>query len=208
MNPNTETFLNCLDKAQAETQPYRHWLLADVLTEETCAGILNLPVEPPDITHYEGTRECNNDTRYYFNPEACARFDVCREVADTFKEGRTIHKLEETCDIDLSKGSLRIEYIQDTEGFWLEPHTDIREKLFTMLIYLSQEPELADAGTDIFDQELNHVKTAPFKPNHGLIFIPGKDTWHGFIKRPIRGVRRGLIVNYVTDEWRERWQLA
>ena len=77
-----------------------------------------------------------------------------------------------------------------------------------MLIYLSKEPELADAGTDMFDQQLKYVKTVPFKPNHGLIFIPGKDTWHGFIKRPIRGVRRELIVHYVSDAWRDRWQLA
>ena len=52
------------------------------------------------------------------------------------------------------------------------------------------------------------MKTAPFEPNHGLIFIPGADTWHGFLKRPIRGVRRSLIVNYVGHDWRERWQLA
>ncbi|MFQ5775497.1 MAG: 2OG-Fe(II) oxygenase [Kiloniellaceae bacterium] len=208
MNPNTEVFLNCLDRAQAETRPFRHWLLEDALSEDACDGILNLPVEPPVITDYNGTREANNDTRYYFNPEACARFDVCRDVVDTLTDRRCIRKIEETCGIDLSKGHLRIEYTQDTDGFWLEPHTDISVKLYTMLIYLSKEPDLADAGTDIFDQQLNHVKTAPFRPNHGLIFIPGKDTWHGFIKRPIRGVRRSIIVNYVTDEWRERWQLA
>ena len=41
-----------------------------------------------------------------------------------------------------------------------------------------------------------------------MIFIPGDDTWHGFIKRPIKGVRRSLIVNYVTGAWRDRYELA
>jgi hypothetical protein len=77
-----------------------------------------------------------------------------------------------------------------------------------MLVYLSKEPELADAGTDIYDEDHNHVGRAPFGQNLGLIFIPGDDTWHGFAERPIRGVRRSIIVNYVRDEWRERWQLA
>jgi hypothetical protein len=41
-----------------------------------------------------------------------------------------------------------------------------------------------------------------------MIFVPSKGTWHGFERRPIQGVRRSLIVNYVTNEWRAREQLA
>ncbi len=208
MNFNTETFLYCLDHAQAETRPYRYWLLSGMLTEATCEAIRELPIAAPEIPDYAGTRESNNDSRGYFNQETCARFSVCAEVVETFKDPRVIGALEETCGIELSRGQLRIEYTQDRDGFWLEPHKDISVKLFTMLIYLSKEPELADAGTDLFDPDLNHVGCAPYAPNHGLIFIPGHDTWHGFVKRPINGIRRSLIVNYVTGDWRERWQLA
>jgi len=38
--------------------------------------------------------------------------------------------------------------------------------------------------------------------------VPGDNTYHGFEKRPIEGVRISLIINYVTDEWRAREQLA
>lgn len=203
-----ETLLNAFAHAACETWPYPHWLLADVLTPQTLDAILALPTAAPAIEAFDGTREANNKTRHYFNPETCARFPVCRSLVEAFKDPATIERLEETCGIDLSQGQLRIEYTQDTSGFWLEPHTDISVKLFTMLIYLSKEPALADAGTDIFDRDLRHVKTAPFKSNHGMIFIPGQDTWHGFIKRPIRGVRRSLIVNYVSPAWRDRYELA
>jgi hypothetical protein len=208
MNANTETFLDCLAHARVETEPYRHWLLSNMLTEETCEEIRSLPIEAPEIADYAGTRESNNDSRGYFNEETCGEFGACAQVVGTFKDPRVIGAIEKACGIDLSRGHLRIEYTQDRDGFWLEPHKDISVKLFTMLIYLSTEPELADAGTDIFDRDLNHVGCAPFEPNHGLIFIPGDDTWHGFVKRPIRGVRRALIVNYVTGDWREGWQLA
>jgi hypothetical protein len=208
MNQITEAFLDCLDRAQAETEPFRYWLLEDVLTEEACDGILELPIEPPKLTLYDGTRECNNESRTYFNPELCAREPVCRQVVEAFKDQHVIDKLERTCGIDLSQGNLRIEYTQDSDGFWLEPHTDIGVKMFTMLVYFSKEPELADAGTDIYDQDKRHVGRAPFAPNRGLIFIPGGDTWHGFARRPLRGVRRSIIVNYVSDEWRAREQLA
>ena len=39
-----------------------------------------------------------------------------------------------------------------------------------------------------------------------MVFIPGSNTYHGFEKRPIKGVRTSLIINYVTNEWRAREQ--
>ena len=41
-----------------------------------------------------------------------------------------------------------------------------------------------------------------------MIFVPSNDTWHGFESRPINGVRKSIIINYVTQEWRAREQLA
>ncbi len=208
MNQITDSLLGCLDRAQAKTEPYRHWLLEGVLTEQACDDIMELPIEVAEIDHYDGTRESNNQSRTYLNAELCQRSDVCRQVVEAFKDQRVIDKLQHTCGVDLSQGLLRIEYTQDSDGFWLEPHTDIGVKMFTMLAYLSREPELADAGTDIYDQDRKHVGRSPFAANHGMIFIPGADTWHGFEPRPLRALRRSLIVNYVGDEWRARDQLA
>lgn len=86
--------------------------------------------------------------------------------------------IEKATGTDLCTGRLRIEYCIDTDGFWLEPHIDISVKLFTMLVYLSQDPALRDAGTDVYDAtpEHNLVVSAPHAANAGLIFIPGKDT--------------------------------
>ena len=39
-----------------------------------------------------------------------------------------------------------MEYIQDTDGAWLEPHRDIPEKLFSMVIYLSIGPDCVGLG--------------------------------------------------------------
>jgi hypothetical protein len=41
-----------------------------------------------------------------------------------------------------------------------------------------------------------------------MIFIAGENTWHGFSPRPINGVRKSIIVNYVTKEWRDTYELA
>jgi hypothetical protein len=38
--------------------------------------------------------------------------------------------------------------------------------------------------------------------------VPSDITWHGFEPRPIPVVRKSLIINYVTEAWMAREQLA
>lgn len=208
--PVAETFLASLASARYECEPYDYWLLERMLPQATLKELQALPFEAPDSATFDGRRESNNATRVYFTREAQARYPVVREMADAFRNAETVQALEKATGADLSTGQLRIEYCIDSDGFWLEPHTDISVKLFTMLIYLSEDPALADAGTDIYDDtpEHNLVASAPYEANAGLIFIPGKKTWHGFGKRPIKGVRKSLIVNYVTPQWRDTWELS
>jgi hypothetical protein len=103
---------------------------------------------------------------------------------------------------------LRLEYALDVDGFWLEPHTDLGVKKFTCLIYLSDGPGHEALGTDIYWNRERHFGVSPFKRGAAMVFVPGDDTWHGFEKRPIQGVRRSVILNYVTHEWRAREQLS
>ena len=195
-------------RAIAETQPFRHWLLEGALPDAACAAIDALPVAPPRIADTLGKRETNNSTRLFFGQEQIAQYPVCGQIASALQSDAVTGRLETLCDVALGGGYLRIEYCLDTDGFWLEPHTDIGAKLFTMLVYLSAEPGCEAWGTDILDANMNLVATAPYRRNCGLIFIPAADTWHGFHRRQIEGVRRSLIVNYVKPEWRSRQELA
>ena len=79
-----------------------------------------------------------------------------------------------------------------------------------MLVYLSEDTALADAGTDVYDATPAHniVVSPPYATKASLIFFPGKHTWHGFRKRPIKGVRTWLIINFVTPDWRDTWELC
>ncbi len=103
---------------------------------------------------------------------------------------------------------LRVEYGQDTDGFWLEPHTDLGVKMFTMLLYMSKDAQHRSLGTDIYDRDKKHVGSSPFAPNAAMVFVPSDITYHGFEARKIDGVRKSVIINYVTNEWRAREQLA
>ncbi len=201
-------FLAALDRAREEAWPFRHWMLRDVIDPATLAGLKAWPHDAPDIRYAAGRREENNATRRYVDAAAIAAHPAARALADGFQDGRVTAAVEARCGASLDGTSLRIEYAQDSDGFWLEPHTDIGVKSFTMFIYLDDGEGGRDLGTDLFRDSETHATRLPFDDNAGMIFIPGHDTWHGFRERPIDGVRRSLIVNYVTGEWRNRHELA
>jgi hypothetical protein len=201
-------FLESLAHSHAESAPYQHWLLSDVLPPATRAGIDALPLAPPAIEDTQGRRETHNSTRQFFGQEMQARHPACRALAVALQSPDVTGRLEQTCNVRLKSSSLRIEYCLDTDGFWLEPHTDIGAKFFTMLVYLADPPADEEWGTDIYASPTEFTGTAPYIRNHGLIFVPGQNTWHGFRRRKITGVRRSLIVNYVTQDWRARHELA
>ena len=203
-----QTFLGALRAAEQSETPFRHWTLRHMLPETLCAEVRALPFAPPAIEDTQGRRETHNGTRIFCGAANQARFPACATLATTFQDPEVVTALQDRCNATLAGGFLRIEYCLDTDGFWLEPHTDIGAKLFTMLIYLSAEPGSENWGTDILAADGTLTARAKAWPNSGLIFIPGEDSWHGFTKRPIAGVRRTMIVNYVRPEWRSRHELA
>lgn len=197
-----------LANAEPRTEPYQHWLLRDILPEPMPCEIAALPVPPPAISGSQGRRETHNATRWFFGTSAQHKFPLCRALAQALQSPAVVETLEETCAVTLKGSHLRIEYCQDRNGFWLEPHTDIGAKLFTMLIYLSDSAPGEEWGTDIHAGPGKHAATIPFRRNHGLIFLPSSESWHGFAPRPITGIRRSLIINYVIPGWRARHELA
>jgi len=201
-------FLTSLREADVREFPYRHWLLDRCLPEEVIDAIINLPIAPAHIGDTKGKRDTHNKTRVLFSEINRKQYKVMDELARAFQSQETVDALKGATGAVLSDTSLRIEYCQDTDGFWLEPHTDIGVKRLTLLIYLNREQEGADWGTDMYADANTHVGRAPAGFNSGFIFVPSDKTWHGFEKRPINGVRKSLIINYVTQDWRSREELS
>ena len=203
-----QSFLTSLERGDHSATPYDHWNLTDCLPGEAIDEILTLPFEAPDLEGVSGKRELHNATRTYFDAENRSRYPIVDAFAEAFQDPRVTRRIANEFNTDLDGSYLRIEFAQDTNGFWLEPHSDLGVKLFTMLIYVSKEPSHADLGTDIYDTDLKHVGRSPFASNAAMVFIPSNISFHGFEPRPIDGVRKSMIINYVTDEWRAREQLA
>jgi hypothetical protein len=200
--------LAAFEAAKKGESPYPHWTLTDCLPKAALDAIAGLPFSAQDVHGESGRREIHNATRSYFAADEREQYPVCAAIAEAMQDPAFVKRTAEFFKTDLDGSYLRIEYALDTDGFWLEPHTDIGVKLFTFLIYLSDGPGHDELGTDIYADKETHIGRSPFGPGVGFIFVPSNHTWHGFEKRPIQGVRRSLIINYVKPEWRAREQLA
>ena len=199
-----------IDACDTRTTPFSHWLLDGVFSEDVVEGLRALPFDAPRADYTKGARAANNDSRSYFDPGRLEEFAVCQDVAESFQDSATVKKIEAMCGIDLSGSFLRLEFAQDRDGFWLEPHKDISVKRLSMLVYLSQAPEGEDWGTDIYagPKDDDYFGPTPHQRNRALVFVPGSDTWHGFRHKTITGIRQTLIVNYVGPDWRSTHELA
>lgn len=203
-----QSMLGSIASSKRSDQPYTHWNLSACLPADVEVATRDLPFEAPALGGVSGKRELHNATRKYFDEENRKAYPVCEAVAQAFQSRELTDRIASYFGTDLKGTYLRIEFAQDTNGFWLEPHTDLGVKVFTMLLYLSTDPTHANLGTDIYDNNKAHIGRSPFVPNGALVFIPGNDTYHGFEPREIQGVRKSVIINYVTNEWRAREQLA
>ena len=201
--------LAALNQATTGTNPFRHWQMRQILSPALAEALTLFSFPRVSIGETEGRRETHNALRRFCTPASVDAFPPCADLAALFQAPETVRRIEALCGIDLAGSFLRIEMCRDTDGFWLEPHTDIGAKLFTLLIYLSQGPGAEQLGTDLYaDPAQLPIGRAPALFDSGLAFVPAGDTWHGFVRRPIAGVRRSVIVNYVVSDWRSRHELA
>lgn len=204
----TDHFCRKLENTPPQLAPYRHWLLADVLPCWIAKAVTQLPLEKAEISETYGKRDSHNASRQFFGESSQDKYDVCADVAAAFQSPAVTDTIKRICGVDLEGSFLRIEYCQDGEGFWLEPHTDIGAKIFTMVLYLTEGPLGETMGTDVYDAERKHFARAPSPFNSAIIFVPANNTWHGFEKRPMPQNRCSLIINYVKPEWRARHELC
>ena len=186
--------------------PYTHWIVEQPVTSEVLTEVVTTPMNKGPRA-FDGTRAADNGgdgidakLRLYITDENVDEFPAIGKMIDELLARDTVMQFEKMLQRALSAAYLRVEAIADVDGFWLKPHKDINEKLMSMLVYVNIWGENEMLGTDIYDDDLNVVKTIPYRNNLGYLFSPGENTWHGLEKKKINTVRRSIRINYVTFE--------
>ncbi|MDA0589995.1 MAG: hypothetical protein O2820_18635 [Planctomycetota bacterium] len=187
-------------------EPYRHWLINKPFSVDMVAEVGATPI-PDGRRAYDGTRAADNGgegvdgkLRCYITKDNVVEFPAMGKLINQLMAPETVLQVGRMIDRDLSDAYLRVEVIADRKGFWLKPHKDIKEKLMSLLVYVNLVGESEELGTDIYDDDLNVVKTIPYRNNIGYLFAPGDKTWHGLEQKTIQKERRSVLINYVTFE--------
>ena len=217
------TFLNSiLHQSKKHEFPFDHWEYNNALSEEAIQEIVGADV--PDVSKhnlsYDGTRAIDGGAaefregissggkaikfRCFITKENASEFPNLVKFINELQAKETYQVISNMIKKDLSNSYVRVEVICDREGFWLKPHCDIKEKLMSGLIFINNENESEDLGTDFYNEKMEKVKTVPFKHNYGYLFTSGPNTWHGMEKKNIVKERRCIQVNFVTfkTDWK------
>tara|TARA_Y200000002_G_scaffold370000_1_gene364820 strand:- start:370 stop:1035 length:666 start_codon:yes stop_codon:yes gene_type:complete len=202
--------------------PFNHWEYNNALHDGAIDEIIKADI--PDVSRYnlkyDGTRAIDGGAAEFREGIASGgeaikfRCFVTKENALQFPnlvkfinelQSKEVHQtISKMIGKDLSNSYVRVEVICDREGFWLKPHCDIKEKLMSGLIFINNTNESEELGTDFYNDNLEKVKTVPYKNNYGYMFTSGPNTWHGMEKKKIVKERRCIQVNYVTfqTDWK------
>lgn len=132
-----------------------------------------LPIAPPHLGVTDGTRGNYNAQRTFITPQLQALFPICNKLATALQRYDVALQFEQTCGIQADGSFLRLEYMQDIDGMWLEPHRDIPEKMFSMVIYLCTGPYARGWGTDIYDEQQKWVSRSVPEFDSAAIFKSG-----------------------------------
>ena len=217
------SFLNSLNnKSKKFELPFKHWELNEPLTTEAINEIINADIANPNEhkLEYDGTRAIDGGEgkfregissggkalkfRCFVTKENSEDFPGLTNFIEELRQKETHQKISNMIQKDLSNSFVRVEVICDRKGFWLKPHCDIKEKLLSCLLFVNNENESENLGTDFYDNNIKLVKTLPYRHNYGYFFSSGPNTWHGMEKKEIIKERRCLQVNYVTfnTDWK------
>ncbi len=198
-------FLNSIrQRTTRYDSPFPHWEIKQPLTQDILKEVAGTYVtDAPRV--YDGTRAADNggngvdgQMRCYVTDENVDRFPAIGTLIDEMVSKECAEAIGDMIGRDLSGQFLRVEVVCDRKGFWLKPHTDIKEKLMSMLLYVNPHNESETLGTDIYDGKLNRIKTLRYVDNYGYMFAPAHNTWHGLEKKEIVKERRAIMINYVT----------
>ncbi|OAZ75501.1 hypothetical protein SRCM100623_00378 [Acetobacter pasteurianus] len=200
---------NLLAQTPVASDPFPHWMLENVLEPDACAALLEWDPGASAIAgDVGGRRETRNKSRVFVDPAVRQKDERLNRMAHLLDSDAMRLAFERICNVQLHTAALRLELCLDSDGFWLEPHTDIGAKKLTLLISLSTGEGADELGTDLMTPDGQSVVRASGAFNSAVLFIPSDKTWHGFVKRPIKGTRRTLIVNFVDQNWRAVHELA
>ena len=188
----THLNLEKLRSAKVETSPYTYTIVPGFLSPETVARV---NATYPDIKAGGS-----------FPIESLDAGMAIKEVIDELDSPAFQQVIESKFAVDLAEKpkmySLRA-YTRAKDG---QIHTDSRDKIITVLLYLNENWQQPGGRLRILknDHDVDDF-VAEVPPDNGtlLVFKRSDTSWHGH--HPFDGPRRSLQMNWMTSEGSKGW---
>ena len=199
------TLINSLrTKSSKYHSPFNYWIIDEPLSDDTINEIYKTPIPSGDVI-FDGTRAGDKNgkdllskLRVFIDQNNYIEFPNLKNLISEMQSKECQKLIEGMLNVNLTNSYVRVEVIADKDGFWLEPHCDIKEKLMSSIIFVNKYGEDENLGTDFYHPDLSIAKTIPYRNNYGYIFTAEKNSWHGLEKKKIKKERRCIQINYVT----------
>ena len=201
------TLINALKNNLSHSDiPFNHWTIKNPLSEKAIDEIYSINFTEGKVI-FDGTRAGDktgenllSKLRIFINKDNVNKYPELFELVKQMQSTECTTFISNLINRDLKNSYVRLEVIADRDGFWLEPHCDIKEKLMSSILFVNRYGENENLGTDFYTPDLKVAKTLPYKNNTGYIFTSEENSWHGLEKKKIKRERRCLQLNYVTFE--------
>ena len=145
-------------------------------------------------------------------------FPKVRRLVEALVKPELTEFLMKTFEVDLRGTALRVGLLRNGAGHFLTPHCDCIEKIISVLIFINENGQPLDSGTDIYRAntgssdtqsatlsrsfgDFEKVAEIPFVTGTALIFHPGENTWHGLDHLKSFTDRRLIQISWVSDEY-------
>ena len=132
-----------LNRCKTFSDPFPHWELDSPFTEELIKELNDIDISDAPRS-FDGTRAADaggdgidGKLRVFLESDNSKNLSNGMGLIDDLRDKDVIESIQEKIKKNLSNSFIRIEYISDRKGFWLKPHLDIKEKLMTMMLFLS-----------------------------------------------------------------------
>jgi hypothetical protein len=199
------TLINSLRTKSSKYQsPFNYWIIDEPLSDNAIDEIYKTPIPSGDVI-FDGTRAGDKNgkdllskLRVFIDQNNYTEFPNLKNLISEMQSKECQKLIEGMLNVNLKNSYVRVEVIADKDGFWLEPHCDIKEKLMSSIIFVNKYGEDENLGTDFYHPDLSIAKTIPYRNNYGYIFTAEKNSWHGLEKKKIKKERRCIQINYVT----------
>ena len=148
------TLINSLRTKSSKYQsPFNYWIINEPLSDNAIDEIYKTPIPSGEVI-FDGTRAGDKNgkdllskLRVFIDQNNYTEFPNLKNLISEMQSKECQKLIEGMLNVNLTNSYVRVEVIADKDGFWLEPHCDIKEKLMSSIIFVNKYGEDENLGT-------------------------------------------------------------